>query len=31
MRTACQTNGFDEAAVLALRPEQQVLKDFEGV
>ncbi|MCT8166721.1 MULTISPECIES: hypothetical protein [unclassified Pseudomonas] len=31
LRKVCQTKGYDEVAVLALRAEQQVLKDFEGV
>ncbi len=29
--TICQAKGYDLAAVLALRAEQQLLKDFEGV
>lgn len=31
LRTICQAKGFDFAAVLALRDEQKLLKDFEGV
>ncbi|MDR6715419.1 hypothetical protein J2W83_005063 [Pseudomonas hunanensis] len=31
LRTICQAKGYDVAAVLALRAEQQLLKDFEGV
>ena len=31
LSTICQAKGYDLAAVLALRAEQQLLKDFEGV
>lgn len=31
LRTVCQNKGYDVAAVLALRAEQKLLKDFEGV
>lgn len=31
LRTICQAKGYDLSAVLALRTEQQLLKDFEGV
>lgn len=31
LRMVCQSKGYDVAAVLALRAEQKLLKDFEGV